>query len=196
MVDNLEILPKTVREILQTDNSGILDLCKAGDIKLRQNEKGLTYFTNEDIRILKRIQEVQNKVKYQEEKSFKLKNNLKKLPAKKQDSLQRKEKEKKEESILLLKQITSAVKNIEDGFYNKFALLLENKLDDKLEEKLGGIDEVILELVRSKSEAEQMRKTIAENTKEIYSLKNELSSYKKVFGKFYIKEEIQDEFDV
>lgn len=196
MVDSLEILPKTVREILQTDNSGILDLCKAGDIKLRQNEKGLTYFTNEDVKILKRIQEVQNKAKYHEEKSYKLKNNLRKLPAKKHNDMQQTEKEKKDESILLLKQITSAVKNIEDGFYNKFALLLENKLDDKLEEKLGGIDEVILELVRAKSEAEQMRKTIAENTKEIYSLKNELSTYKKVFGKFYIKEEIQDEFDV
>lgn len=198
MGDSLEILPKTVRELLHIDNEEILNLCKAGDIPLRQNQKGLTYFTTDDVKTLKRLQEVQLKTKYHEEKSIKLKNGLKKLPARRAESVlpNREQMAKNEESVLLLKQITSAVKNIETGIFDKFALLLDNKLEDKLEEKLGGIDEVIMDLVRCKAEAEQMRKTIAENTKEIYTLKNELSSYKQVLGNFYIKKEKEDNFDV
>ena len=68
-------------------------------------------------------------------------------------------------------------------------------MEEKLEEKLGGIDEVIMDLVRSKAEAEQMRKDMAEKDKEIYALKNELSSFRQIIGSIYIKQELEDEFD-
>ena len=195
MSNGFEILPKTVRALLDIDNDGILTLCKAADIPLRQNEKGLTYFTTDDVKTLKRLQEVQIRTKYHEDKSIKLKNGLKKLPAKKQELVQIPQ-QKNDELVALLKQITSAVQNIENGIYDKFANLLDDKLEVKLEEKLAGIDEVIMDLVRCKAEAEQMRKTIADNTKEIYALKNELSSYKQVMGKFYVKQERKDIFEL
>lgn len=195
MGNGFEILPKTVRALLNIDNDGILTLCKAADIPLRQNEKGLTYFTTDDVKTLKRLQEVQIRTKYHEDKSIKLKNGLKKLPAKKQELVQLPQ-QRNDESVALLKQITSAVKNIENGIYDKFANLLDDKLEVKLEEKLAGIDEVIMDLVRCKAEAEQMRKTIADNTKEIYALKNELSTYKQVMGKFYVKQERKDVFEL
>ncbi len=198
MGDSLEILPKTVRSLLNIDNDGIIELCKAGDIPLRQNEHGLTYFTTDDVITLKKLQKIQTETNHKEEKSIKLKNTLKKLPAKKQEqkNISTHQINNDNESVLLLKQITSAVKNIENGFYDKFSSILENKLEYKLEEKLAGLDEVIMDLVKSKSEVEQLRKTIADNTKEIYSLKNELSRYKQVFGKFYVKNEPDDEFNI
>lgn len=190
MADSLEILPKTVRALLNINNDDILHLCKEGDVPLRQNAKGLTYFTTEDVKTLKKLQEIQAKTK--SEPVIQLKNSLKKLPAKKYDAKsQLPENSSNAETVALLKQISAAVTSIESGVYNKFSVLLE----EKLEEKLGGIDEVIMDLVRSKAEAEQMRKDMAEKDKEIYALKNELSSFRQIIGSIYIKQELEDEFD-
>lgn len=203
MGDSLEILPRTVREILKVDNNEIVRLCKVGDVPLRQNEKGLTYFTTDDVKTLKRLQDIQNKTKFHEEKSVQLKNGLKKLPVKKAEFLPEKQDNQKavnEETVALLKQITGAVKNIETGFYDKFSVILEEKLEDKLEskleEKLGGIDAVIMDLVRCKSEADDMRKKLAENDKEIFTLKNELACYKKIAGNFYVKKQKEEPFSL
>lgn len=190
MADSLEILPKTVRALLNINNDEILHLCKEGDVPLRQNAKGLTYFTTEDVKTLKKLQEIQAKTK--SEPVIQLKNSLKKLPAKRHDAKsQLPENFSNAETVALLKQISAAVTSIESGVYNKFSVLLE----EKLEEKLGGIDEVIMDLVRSKAEAEQMRKDMAEKDKEIYALKNELSSFRQIIGSIYIKQELEDEFD-
>ena len=186
MADSLEILPKTVRALLNINNDEILHLCKEGDVPLRQNAKGLTYFTTEDVKTLKKLQEIQAKTK--SEPVIQLKNSLKKLPAKRHDAKsQLPENSSNAETVALLKQISAAVTSIESGVYNKFSVLLE--------EKLGGIDEVIMDLVRSKAEAEQMRKDMAEKDKEIYALKNELSSFRQIIGSIYIKQELEDEFD-
>ena len=190
MADSLEILPKTVRALLNINNDEILHLCKEGDVPLRQNAKGLTYFTTEDVKTLKKLQEIQAKTK--SEPVIQLKNSLKKLPAKRHDAKsQLSENSSNAETVALLKQISAAVTSIESGVYNKFSVLLE----EKLEEKLGGIDEVIMDLVRSKAESEQMRKDMAEKDKEIYALKNELSSFRQIIGSIYIKQELEDEFD-
>ena len=206
MGDSLEILPRTVREILKINNEEILRLCKVAAIPLRQNNKGLTYFTTDDVKTLKRLQEVQLKTKEIEKKSVQLKQGLKKLPAKKLELVKKDKKENlpdttvQKETIALLKQITGAVKNIETGFYDKFSLILdeklENKLESKLEEKLGGIDAVIMDLVRCKSEADDMRKQLAKNDREIYTLKNELASYKKVAGNLYVKKKVEEPFKI
>ena len=149
MADGLEILPKTVRDILKVNNDEILRLCKSGNVPLKKNEKGLTYFTTDDVKTLKRLQDLQSQASMQEEKSVQLKNGLKKTPSK----------------------------------------------HPELEEKLGGIDAVIMDLVRCKTEAEDMRKKLAQNDKEIYELKNELSCYKKLAGNIYIKKQVEKVFD-
>lgn len=212
MNEGLEILPKTVRDILKIDNNEIVRLCQAGNLPLRQNSKGLTYFTTDDVKILKKMQDLQNTAQEKEIKAIQLKNGLKKTPAKKsepvkqhikttvkpsaQSSSQLPAPVKKDETVALLKQITGAVKNIETGFYDKFALVLEEKLENKLEEKLGGIDKVILDLVSSKTEAEELRRKLAESSKEIFALKNELSCYKKMVGNIYIRKEKEEVFDI
>ncbi|MCR5261613.1 MAG: hypothetical protein K6C94_07215 [Candidatus Gastranaerophilales bacterium] len=208
MSDGLEILPKTVRDILKVDNDEIIRLCQAGNLPLKQNEKGYTYFTTDDVKLLKRMQDIQNKAKQLEDTAIQLRSGLKKIPANPSDIDAANENGinkqlpavQNDETIKLLKQITGAVKNIETGVYDKIGSLLdeklENKLETKLTEKLGGIDDVIMDLVRCKAEAEDMRKQLAENSKEIYALKNELSRFKKVAGNFYIKKQPKDAFEV
>lgn len=197
MGDGLEILPKTVRDILKINNDEIVNLCKIADIPLKQNAKGLTYFTTEDIKTLKKIQETQQKVQNIEKKFVKLKNNLTNTPSK-NDTVPKKSLPEKvaadsnKDTLMLLQQITDTVKSIEQGFYTKFSSVLDEKLDAKLEEKLGGIDEVIMDLVRSKTELNVMRQQIADKDKEIYELKNELASYRKITGRFYFKQDVEE----
>ena len=194
--ENLEIMPKTVRAILNIDNDKIISLCKVGDIPLKSNKKGLTYFTSDDVKTLQSLNDIQNKTKSIEEKQIKLKNDFKKNISSKPENkiaapavknTERTPQHSYSDTVKLLKQITGTVKNIEKGIYNKFSNILEVKLEEKLEEKLGGLDEVIIDLVRSKTENETLRKQLCEKEKEIYSLKNELSGYKKLAGNIYIK---------
>lgn len=61
---------------------------------------------------------------------------------------------------------------------------MENKLSDKIakviDEKLEGMDEVVVELIRCKTDNETLRQKIVDLNKEVYQLKNDLSSYKPV----------------
>lgn len=72
---------------------------------------------------------------------------------------------------------------------------LENKLSNKIskviDEKLEGMDEVVVELIRCKTDNETLRQKIIDLNKEIYQLKNDLNSYKPVGLGFYKKKEKQ-----
>ena len=61
---------------------------------------------------------------------------------------------------------------------------METKLSDKIakviDEKLEGMDEVVVELIRCKTDNETLRQKIVDLNKEVYQLKNDLSSYKHV----------------
>lgn len=70
---------------------------------------------------------------------------------------------------------------------------LENKLSNRIakviDEKLEGMDEVVVELIRCKTDNETLRQKIIELNKEIYQLKNDINSYKPVGLGFYKKKE-------
>ena len=70
---------------------------------------------------------------------------------------------------------------------------LENKLSNRIskviDEKLEGMDEVVVELIRCKTDNETLRQKIIDLNKEIYQLKNDLNSYKPVGLGFYKKKE-------
>ena len=70
---------------------------------------------------------------------------------------------------------------------------MENKLSNKIakviDEKLEGMDEVVVELIRCKTDNETLRQKIIDLNKEIYQLKNDLHSYKPVGLGFYKKKE-------
>ena len=70
---------------------------------------------------------------------------------------------------------------------------LETKLSDRIskviDEKLEGMDEVVVELIRCKTDNETLRQKIIDLNKEIYQLKNDLNSYKPVALGLYRKKE-------
>lgn len=72
---------------------------------------------------------------------------------------------------------------------------MENNITDSvskiLDERLEGMDEVVVELIRCKTENENLKNQIEDLNKENYNLKKENASYKPfVFG-LYVKEEVQ-----
>ena len=70
---------------------------------------------------------------------------------------------------------------------------METKLSDKIakviDEKLEGMDEVVVELIRCKTDNETLRQKIIDLNKEIYQLKNDLNSYKHIGLGMYRKKE-------
>ena len=66
---------------------------------------------------------------------------------------------------------------------------LSNRISKLIDEKLEGMDEVVVELIRCKTDNETLRQKIIDLNKEIYQLKNELHSYKPVGLGFYKKKE-------
>lgn len=56
-----------------------------------------------------------------------------------------------------------------------------------IDEKLDGMDEVVVELIRCKTENESLRQKLNELNKENYHLKNTVKSYKSVGLGFYVK---------
>lgn len=61
---------------------------------------------------------------------------------------------------------------------------METKLSDKIakviDEKLEGMDEVVVELIRCKTDNETLRQKIVDLNKEVYQLKNDLNTYKPI----------------
>ena len=67
---------------------------------------------------------------------------------------------------------------------------LSNKITSVLDEKLDGMDEVVVELIRAKTENENLRHKINELNKENFYLKNNLTSYKSLGFGLYTKKQI------
>ena len=70
---------------------------------------------------------------------------------------------------------------------------LENNITTSMtkiiDEKLEGMDDVVLELVRCKTENENLKNKVNELNKENFKLKNILNSFKPLMCGFYVKKE-------
>ena len=66
---------------------------------------------------------------------------------------------------------------------------LSNRISKVIDEKLEGMDEVVVELIRCKTDNETLRQKIIDLNKEIYQLKNDVNSYKPVGLGFYKKKD-------
>ena len=107
--------------------------------------------------------------------------NLRKVQAMKNAAMTPAKLENKQPSAVL--NILSSLKEMETKLSNRIA-----KVTD---EKLEGMDEVVVELIRCKTDNETLRQKIIDLNKEIYQLKNDLHSYKPVGLGFYKKKEKQ-----
>lgn len=80
--------------------------------------------------------------------------------------------------------LLSTLENMEKNITNSMSKIIDEKLD--------GMDEVVVELIRCKTENETLRQKINELNKENYHLKNTLKSYKSIGLGFYIKKTDDD----
>ena len=126
--------PQEVRNILQTDNKEIVELCKKASIMPKKNSKGQTYFSYDEVKHLREVA-----------------------------------------SIL------TSIRSMESS--------LSDKISKVIDEKLEGMDEVVVELIRCKTDNETLKQKIIDLNKEIYQLKNDLNSYKPIGLGLYRKKE-------
>lgn len=66
---------------------------------------------------------------------------------------------------------------------------LSSQISKVIDEKLEGMDEVVVELIRCKTDNETLKQKIIDLNKEVYQLKNDLNSYKHVGLGLYKKKE-------
>ena len=62
-----------------------------------------------------------------------------------------------------------------------------SRMSDLLSEKMDGFDEIIVELIRCKTENENLRQQVNTLNKQVYILKSELASFTALPFGFYTK---------
>lgn len=159
--------PSEVRAILGVDNNSILELCKIGNIFPKKNSKGNTYFSKDEVSVLQQLQALHSK-------SSKINSNaVANLPATTASE--------EKQAAYTIENIVSSLNVIQDN--------LTKNLSKILDEKLDGMDEVIVELIRCKTENENLRFKINELNKENFALKNKLNTFKPLAFNIYTKKE-------
>ena len=132
-------------------------------VEPRKNEKGFTYFSYDEVKNLRKVQ-------------AQMKGATDPIAS-------------KSTAVAVAGSSNPAVRSILNSLQD-----LENKLSDKIskviDQKLEGMDDVVVELIRCKTDNESLKQKIVDLNKEIYQLKNEVNSYKSVGFGFYKKKEI------
>lgn len=164
------LTPQEVRTILKADNKEIVDLCKKAAIRPRKNAMGHTYFSYDEVKNLRKIQAQVNGVVTNSVSS--------RTPVMAGGS-----------SSTAVTNNSAAVRSILTTLQD-LEVKLSNKIAKVIDEKLEGMDDVVVELIRCKTDNETLKQKIVDLNKEVYQLKNELNSYKPVALGFYKKKEV------
>lgn len=167
---------ETVRNLLRLDNKGIAKLCAQVSLMPKKDRHGRIYFSRDDIEILRKVRRLHSQSNVVENRvsnpiEVKKVSGLKNLPSISQPALPK-----------VSPNVEKIVKKLDD-----IEASIGDKISKLLEEKLEGMDEVVVELVRCKTENETLRYKLNELNKENYNLKNELSRYKELGMGFYVK---------
>ncbi len=199
-----------VQEILNTSAAQMSNWCQKACLKPKKDGFGNVYFSKSDIDVLRKVKEL-----YEHTRSSK------EMKKEKVDRVVERMKLKKQEEEMRAQDIETSVVNLSEGNfltraksrYNKenavaslasyqsldMSSKLENlennivsKISDVLSEKMDGLDEIIVELIRSKTENETLRQRLNELNKENFSLKNENASYKPIGLGLYVKKTTDD----
>ena len=190
-VEELEIL-------LDSDIEEVVTLCKKACLKPKTDKAGDAYFTKDDVDILKKIkelysnaQEIQSKTvtepTIQEETPIQKETELDN-PENKISFLAKAKSRMKSENMfpMMSGAATLQIKNAMDKMENS----LITKMSEILSEKMDGFDEIIVELIRSKTENENLRQQVNTLNKQLYIMKKELASYSPVALGFYVKKDV------
>ena len=162
------LLPNDVRKLLNIDNKEIVELCKKTSVTPKKDHKGQIYFSVDEVK--------------------KLRN------AKSAVVTEMKNSEKKATLPVMTKPNSQAVVNGLLETLNKMESNITTSMTKLIDEKLEGMDDVVLELVRCKTENENLKNKVNELNKENFKLKNALNSFKPLLCGFYIKKEEDTNF--
>ena len=156
------LLPNDVRKLLNVDNKEIVELCKKSSVNPKKDNNGQIYFSVDEV---------------------------KKLRSAKYSTINEMS-DKKALSVVTKPQSQAVVNNLLDTL-NKMENNITSSMTKLIDEKLEGMDDVVLELARCKTENENLKNKVNELNKENFKLRNEINSYKPLMCGFYIKK--QDE---
>lgn len=187
-VEELEVL-------LNSDIKEVVSLCKKACVKPKTDSMGNAYFTKNDVDMLKKMKELYSQSQnIQNEKTASVaiepavqENVPLDNPNKKINFLEKAKIRTKTDSITTLAkahpatQLAQKLESLENN--------LITKMSEMLSEKMDGFDEIIVELIRAKTENENLRQQVNSLNKQVYILKGELASFNPVAFGFYTKKE-------
>lgn len=163
--------PDEVRRILNSDNQEIKRLCKQVCITpKRDRETGRTFFLKNDVEILKKIKDLHEKgqkIMQQNSDSTSLTASRQVLEA---------------GSSADANALVNAVMNVREDIVDRVSKIIDEKLD--------GMDEVVVELIKCKAENERIKQKLNQLTKDNYKLKNEIESFKPIKFGLYVKNKV------
>jgi hypothetical protein len=146
---------------LNVDNKEIVELCKKTSVTPKKDSKGQIYFSVDEVRKLKNAK----------------------------TSVVAEMSEKKSSLPMMSKPNSQVVVNNLLDTLNKMENNITTSMTKLIDEKLEGMDDVVLELVRCKTENENLKNKVNELNKENFKLKNIFNSFKPLLCGFYVKKE-------
>jgi len=162
------LYPNEVRDILNSDNNEIKRLCLQSKVYPKKDSvTGKTFFMKDDVDFLKRIKELHSrgqKLLGNDERTLR-------LPA------------EQEEKAVVSVNGDSLIKEFQNALAQVILTQesMAEKLQETIENKLDGLDDVVIELIQIKTENDQL-------TKENYDLRTEMDSFKSIGLGLYTKQ--------
>ena len=187
--------------ILNSDIEEVVTLCKKACVKPKTDSMGNAYFTKSDVDMLKKMkqlysqsQEIQGEssekisntfIESAKDEAFALNN-----PNRKINFLEKAKNRAKGDVVAAMASVHPATQLASklEAFENN----LVNRMSEILSEKMDGFDEIIVELIRAKTENENLRQQINNLNKQVYIMKKELASYKPICLGLYAKKDSED----
>ena len=186
---------------LNSDIEEVVSLCRKACLKPKTDSMGNAYFTKKDVSVLKKMKELYLQTKELQENREEL---IQSSSSIEEANLQEAELSNPEKKINFLMKAKNRIKTNQTPMVMSAASAqLQNRLEvfeknimDKmsalLSEKMDGFDEIIVELIRSKTENENLRQQVNTLNKQVFILKGELASFKPVAFGFYSKVDKND----
>ena len=159
---NKVLLPNDVRKLLNVDNKEIVELCKKTSVSPKKDSRGQIYFSVDEVKKLRNAK----------------------------TSVVAEMNEKKKVALPVMTKPDSQV--VVNGLLDTLSKMENNittSMTKLIDEKLEGMDDVVLELVRCKTENENLKNKVNELNKENFKLKNALNRFKPLLCGFFIKKE-------
>jgi len=181
--------------ILNSDIEEVVALCKKACLKPKTDNMGNTYFTKNDVDVLKKMKELYAQSQNLQQTKVE-KNENSPAPemqidtTKKINFLQKAKSRAKQQDIAYPSAVSAGVV----GFKNQIDRLENNlisKMSELLSEKMDGFDEIIVELIRAKTENENLRQQVNGLNKQVFILKNELASFNPIAFGLYTKKDTE-----